>query len=172
MGWSCTQLAGATLRNASMRCRGMTGASNTWKHKGTEYFFETGKEQRDGAITGEVVKSLGNGLCRTVGRFRIAPNGEVASGPAHFRAICAPWFSELAAICGKPDAIRENFPAGIHYNGPKGGKVTVCPSFNSNGSLAYYTVTAFPVGCGFSVGTDCKTAMEAAKAVQTELPTV
>jgi hypothetical protein len=35
-------------------------SSNTWKYKGNNYFYEIGREQDDGSITGSVYSMKGN----------------------------------------------------------------------------------------------------------------
>jgi hypothetical protein len=61
--------------------------SNVWKEGDAFYMTETSRrEHADGAITGTVMRFLGDPMkpspaCR-VGSFRIEPNGEVKRGPA------------------------------------------------------------------------------------------
>lgn len=81
MGWSSTRIAGLRLDAISKLC---DVNQNTWTDKGQEYFYETGREQRDGAICGTINKSFGN-TCRKSGSFRIEPDGSVKRGPKLFK---------------------------------------------------------------------------------------
>jgi len=78
MGYSCTKAAGDVLRTFP---RDTEGPSNTWDHKGHRYFWERGREQRDGAVTGTIYREVPpNHACR-VGSFRIEPNGTITRAP-------------------------------------------------------------------------------------------
>lgn len=58
-------------------------SSNSWKHKGKTYFFETGREQSDGAITGTVWVFVAENKCRRAGNLRVDPDGKIVRAP-HF----------------------------------------------------------------------------------------
>ena len=82
MGWSCNADAGRTLDAWRALCVESTNGSNTWETKRGMYFYEVGRENDDGAITGTVMRMIGSGKCRSAGSFRINPDGTVARGPA------------------------------------------------------------------------------------------
>lgn len=78
MGYSCTTVAGAVLdfilddltKNVG------NGTSNGWFNNARELFFEQGRENQDGAITGQVWRILNQSAYR-IGSVRIEPNGTV-----------------------------------------------------------------------------------------------
>ena len=78
MGYSCTAVADTVLdfilnnltKNVS------NGTSNGWFNNANEYFFEQGRENQDGAITGQVWRKLNQSAYRA-GSVRIEPNGTV-----------------------------------------------------------------------------------------------
>jgi hypothetical protein len=81
MGYSCT-------RNAMNRLNFMFSEhdnslpSNTWKKKdGTEYFYEIGKENANGAITGAVWLAKKSGYAYRAGSFKIDSEGKVLRFP-------------------------------------------------------------------------------------------
>lgn len=83
MGYSCTVKAHDTLR---MTLNNITGAnilepqfSNTWENKGTKFFYERGREQSDGSITGQVFKFINDTQCVKYGSLKILPDGKVKS---------------------------------------------------------------------------------------------
>jgi len=81
MGWSCTARAGLTLDGIS---KAFQGSSNTWNTEKGTFFFETGRENDDGAITGQVWKTVDvpkKGRCKRAGSFRIEPNGKINRFP-------------------------------------------------------------------------------------------
>ena len=55
MGYGCTAKAGMVMDTF----RGDGGSSNVWHYKGVEYFWEQGRENADGAITGSVWTTTG-----------------------------------------------------------------------------------------------------------------
>jgi hypothetical protein len=74
----------------------MTGSSNAYTVKGTTYFLEQGREQRDGAITGTVWKMTTSSVnddgievkhCEKSGSFRIDHDGTVKRYPAGLKNI-------------------------------------------------------------------------------------
>ena len=79
MGYSCTQAAYQTLERhfAGDEC-----SANTWRHNGRRYFYERGRENADGAITGGVYEwRESDNLARYVGSFRIEPDGRASRAP-------------------------------------------------------------------------------------------
>lgn len=80
MGYSCTQDATFTLGViCHMFAKG--DSSNTLTIKGQQYFFERGREQADGAITGPLFLMLDNGYARPAGSYRINGDGSIARFP-------------------------------------------------------------------------------------------
>lgn len=85
MGYSCTALADETRFRISEICKKEGNMQNTFKHNGNEYFFEVGRENADGSITGTIWKSIkgmnADGTPNEYGliasSFRIEPNGEI-----------------------------------------------------------------------------------------------
>ena len=75
MGWGCTQEAGRTM-DAFKRvvCVEM---QNVWANNGDYFFWDSGREQTDGAITGTVYKMLSDNRCRRLGGVRIEPDGTI-----------------------------------------------------------------------------------------------
>jgi hypothetical protein len=84
MGYSCTQDASnalGLLRHAFTD--GTTG--NGLKIGAFSGFYEVGKEQADGAITGSVFENLPNGFARKFGSFRVNPDGYISRFPCTTR---------------------------------------------------------------------------------------
>jgi hypothetical protein len=78
MGYSCTKDASDMLGVINKMC----GLKDGWLHiDGKRFFFERGKEQADGAVTGTLMMDLGNDYCRRAGGVRIEPNGTIARFP-------------------------------------------------------------------------------------------
>ena len=65
-------------------CRAQTGSQNVYvTNAGKRRFFETSrKEYADGRITGAVYEYVGETRARLIGRFCIAPNGDIRRAPA------------------------------------------------------------------------------------------
>jgi len=85
MGYSCTVKAHDTLRmtlNAANNEK-LTNYSfsNTWEHNGNKFFYEIGREQSDGSVTGSIYKFLGETQCVKYGSLKILANGKVKSWP-------------------------------------------------------------------------------------------
>ncbi len=57
------------------------GNPNVLTIKGERYFFERGREQGDGAVTGSLMLMLPNDYCRKIGSVRINPDGTIGSFP-------------------------------------------------------------------------------------------
>jgi len=99
MGWSCTRDAGVTHDAMIAICRESTGSSNEWAQRDGRFFFETGDEQADGSIVGEVYRMTSTGRARFVRNFKISPDGRIAEGG--YLERCA------AARVGKGEKISE-----------------------------------------------------------------
>lgn len=106
MGWSCRKEASEVFSAWVAACRANSGSSNTWKDAKGEYFFEEGREQRDGAIVGKIVKMgeavpgdpHGARYGKNVGSFRISPEGKVERAPAFLKKASASVERLLAAF--------------------------------------------------------------------------
>ena len=81
MGYSCTKKADDTLARIG-KTFATDGNPNILTIGGGQFFFEHGKEQNDGAITGTLVQCLDRGFCRKVGSVRISPEGQIVRFPA------------------------------------------------------------------------------------------
>jgi len=57
------------------------GMANGLAIGGRTYFYEIGRENGDGAITGTVLEDLGYNTARRIGSFRISPTGEITRFP-------------------------------------------------------------------------------------------
>jgi len=80
MGYSCNRDAARSL-DAILKLlqgEGYEGMQNAWIFDGREYFFERGREQEDGAVTGSVYRMDGG----KVGGSRIEPDGTISRFPA------------------------------------------------------------------------------------------
>ena len=79
MGYSCTVAADKVLDNISKKCLAQTQSQNCFEVNGTSYFWERGREQVDGAITGSIWKIIAKGQhkgkCIRAGSFRIEADG-------------------------------------------------------------------------------------------------
>lgn len=80
MGYSCTRAA-ANMLGTIGHILATDGNRNILTIGQTQYFFERGREQNDGAITGTLVECLPNDYCRKVGTIRIEPDGSLARFP-------------------------------------------------------------------------------------------
>ncbi len=84
MGYSCNTAAAYAMDEISAMCVKSTGSSNTWTHGKNKYFYERGRENNDGAITGTVWKFVmhnGEERVKRAGSYRISPNGVVERFP-------------------------------------------------------------------------------------------
>lgn len=78
MGYSCSAKASEVLACITEYCVKSTGSSNTWVNEnGVKFFFETGREQDDGAITGSVHKFIDDRMCVRAGTFKIDASGKI-----------------------------------------------------------------------------------------------
>lgn len=85
MGYGCTLDAGQTERLIQEACAAQNGSANQFALNGKTYFYQIGRENADGAITGTVLevrpaKDGGEGLCYRVESFRIDPDGRLVRG--------------------------------------------------------------------------------------------
>jgi hypothetical protein len=76
MGYSCTRDASLAL-GCVRHIFGDPKQGNVLSIKGKQYFFERGRENADGAITGTVFLMLPGDMARKAGTFRIEPDGTV-----------------------------------------------------------------------------------------------
>lgn len=84
MGYSCNAKAAYVMDEISAMCVKSTGSSNTWTHGKNKYFYERGRENDDGAITGSVWKFVmhnGEERVRRSGSYRINGDGVVQRFP-------------------------------------------------------------------------------------------
>ncbi len=84
MGYSCAAAADDTLRKLGEILSPRDGGAPSNEYTGTDgrrYFFEVGRENADGAVTGQVVRMIGDGHAQRAGSFRIEPNGKVTRFP-------------------------------------------------------------------------------------------
>ena len=86
MGWSATAKACEVERAWMETCQSQTGSQNVYEVAGKRYFYETGREQRDGAITGTVFRFVGEGCVRS-GSFRIEADGTVTRYPSGLKQL-------------------------------------------------------------------------------------
>jgi len=87
MGYSCSHLASCRYQSILDACFSQTGVQNVYEKNRKKYFIEVGEEQRDGAITGYIMKMSDDGLCKRSGSFRIEPNGKILRGPKFMKTI-------------------------------------------------------------------------------------
>jgi hypothetical protein len=94
MGYSCTKAAAETLdaifAYLTDKFPDTPGkpSSNGWRINGRKFFFERGRENPDGAITGSVWED--NGLtCHRIGTAKIAAQGFVIRFPGVSKKIIA-----------------------------------------------------------------------------------
>lgn len=81
MGWSCTDRAGRVRKKVEELCILDTGMTNTWTKDGRRFFFEVGRENADGSITGTVNELIdydgAKKIARRRGGFKIDWDGEL-----------------------------------------------------------------------------------------------
>jgi hypothetical protein len=80
MGYSCTADAGNML--GVIEHIYATNNDCTMTIDGNQFFFERGKEQSDGAVTGYLMLCIPkSAYCSKVGNVRIEPNGTITRFP-------------------------------------------------------------------------------------------
>jgi len=121
MGYSCSALANETMdamfAEMEKTCPPADKTSNGWDFKGNSYFFEMGREQEDGAITGSVFRhgndnnGIGKGFCRRVGSIKILSNGKIKSWPFTTKGMRekaeSGGFTNFARIHGQEETERQ-----------------------------------------------------------------
>jgi hypothetical protein len=157
MGWSCRRDAGLRLDAISAACIAQTGSSNIFKVGNDTYFWETGKEQRDGAITGSVNKFIGEDKCRRSGGFRIEGDGTMKRGPK--------WMQNVPAIMVQYRISGQTGFIGTLYQGetPLTEELFTkwCESWNSDGMTTIRIGDMdIPASIGEAVATDLHTGNE------------
>lgn len=81
MSYSCTAKANKTLKHVEDYCREENHSSNVFfGDDGNEYFYEVGRENSDGSITG-AVNLLKDQLAYRKGSFRIDSDGTLVRFP-------------------------------------------------------------------------------------------
>lgn len=88
MGYSCTAKASFVLEEIrkvfDSRTTKKVGSNSIINNYGVDIgFYEIGRENQDGAITGSVFKFVSaDGRCRKAGSFKIAANGRIERFPS------------------------------------------------------------------------------------------
>ena len=80
MGYSCTQDA-AHMLGVISKAYGDPTTGNVLILRGERYFYERGRENDDGAITGQLMKMLPGDYAERAGTYRIAPDGTIERFP-------------------------------------------------------------------------------------------
>lgn len=78
MGRSYTVKAGEVLEMVAVVATDGSRSSNTFQNGKDKFFYELGREQFDGSITGTVHKFLQNGMAIKHGSFKIEASGKIA----------------------------------------------------------------------------------------------
>ena len=81
MGYSYSAKAGYVLDELIVQLQATNqkpDGGNDYYSGSAHYFYEHGREQADGAITGTVWKYTGEKYCKRSGTFRIEPNGKIS----------------------------------------------------------------------------------------------
>lgn len=95
MGYSCCQRADWVTDAWKDACIAQTDSQNVFVTRGSKYFWEIGRENPDGAITGTIWKFLPDSdRVRRSGTFRIEGDGEVTRAPK-FLKNCTPTQEQL-----------------------------------------------------------------------------
>ncbi len=81
MGYSCTQAADNMLGLIRKSFGSPDKGSNTLIIGGKEYFYEVGREQADGAITGSLYLMVSPDSAQKAGTFRIDADGTINRFP-------------------------------------------------------------------------------------------
>lgn len=92
MGYSATVLALDEVKRWDAFCIAQTGSQNVYLSAGDAYFYEVGRENSDGAVTGSVWRFLGrfdapSSTCQRAGTFRVNPDGSVARWPVGLKRV-------------------------------------------------------------------------------------
>jgi hypothetical protein len=98
-GYSCTQAADHML-GVIRHTFGSKDSSNVLILSGERYFYERGRENADGAITGTLMLMLPNDYARNAGSYKIAADGTIVRFPkltAVQRKECENIFRDLSA---------------------------------------------------------------------------
>lgn len=90
MGYSCSAVDSLVLEALIFSLQEANGdaggSSNSWgQDPANSWFYQIGRENRDGSITGEVLKPLGSGRCIRAGSFKIA-GGKIVRWPGSTKA--------------------------------------------------------------------------------------
>jgi hypothetical protein len=99
MGYSCASKAACRIEVISEVCIQQTGSHNVYLAKGKRYFFQVGKEQSDGSITGSIWLLTSENFCKKTANFKICPEGRLVRGPDFFKQI--PFFFIVLNGCPK-----------------------------------------------------------------------
>lgn len=92
MGYSCSSLAMESFDQLMIQLKASgkeVKSSNGWTKNDVQYFYEIGREQKDGAVTGVVQKiyQINNvDYCKKAGTFRIEPDGTITRFPTSTKA--------------------------------------------------------------------------------------
>lgn len=118
MGYSCSAIAGMAAEKLESMLNESNpppdGASNSWRAAdGRLYFFERGRENTDGAVTGSIYRMEpdlnagvpGRFFAHKVGSARIDPDGKIIRWPtasAEYRRAAEAWAAaEFSRIYGR-----------------------------------------------------------------------
>jgi hypothetical protein len=86
MGYSCTAISKIVLDELMKLVEHFGESSNAWKHDQNNYFYDIGREQSDGSITGTVYLMAGQYSFKK-GSFKINSQGIIERFPAMDKAI-------------------------------------------------------------------------------------
>jgi hypothetical protein len=82
MGYSCARKAMEVVKVWQNWCYKNFDSQNAYIHNNTRYFFEIGKENGDGAITGSIWRFMPDGIhVKKSGSFRIESDGTITRAP-------------------------------------------------------------------------------------------
>lgn len=92
MGWGCTVAAGNTLDALTEKVKAKFKNQNMFEVDGKNYFFEVGREQPSGAITGSLIYWAGpvnaeKAMGYKAGTFKINPDGTWARIPVPMKKM-------------------------------------------------------------------------------------
>lgn len=93
MGWTCSSAAHETLTQWGKYSTSNNLPTNNYRDvRLREYFWEVGRENGDGAITGTVWRYVTADSVRRAGGFRIEPDGSVSRWPTGLKRTFLAWF--------------------------------------------------------------------------------